>query len=64
MWQRRIFLKSHRRQPVSADNPVGMADAQAAAPAAWCCRCGKEVYQKDMSICLECKEETEDEESL
>lgn len=54
-----LYLKSHRRRPISLSGPGFLADRQALPPAAWCPVCGCEVYEDGQRYCPLCRKERE-----
>ena len=49
-----VYLKSHRRRPVQVGGVRRDFDPQAAIPAGWCDRCGREVFLPGVSLCPDC----------
>jgi hypothetical protein len=52
-----VYLRSHRRRPVRITPRWGRSDEQAEIPWFWCCRCGREVYERGKCLCGECAKE-------
>lgn len=64
MWHSRMYIKERCRRPVRRTCPMGLWDVQGAIPAAWCDRCGAEVFWPGGELCSRCRRKEQSNEEL